>query len=147
MPQLVDRRVEGWGAAAASAPGPAVGGLVVLLRDDRADAAVAQVSAVGPGAGGLVGQHPLGTRAGPPAAWAKAWHPDAAQHRRELGAVAALAGGDHDRQGPLACLDGQVQLGGQPTPGAPEPMVGRFVVDSARFFALAVPPLRAPAAC
>jgi len=47
----------------------------------------------------------------------------------------------------LALLDGQVQLGRQPTPGTPEPMVGGFGVDSARFFALPIPPLRAPAAC
>jgi hypothetical protein len=69
------------------------------------------------------------------------------KHRRELGAVAALAGGDQDRQGPLATLDGQVQLAAQPTSGAPERVVGRLVVDSAWCFALVVPPLRAPAAC
>ena len=56
----------------------------------------------------LVSQHPVRSRAGPP--HAKAWHPDAAQHRPELGAVAALAGGDHDRQGALATLDGQCSL-------------------------------------
>ena len=69
------------------------------------------------------------------------------KHRRELGAVAALAGGDQDRQRPLATLDGQVQLAGQPTPGAPQRMVWGLDVDPARFFALPVPPLRAPAAC
>jgi hypothetical protein len=69
------------------------------------------------------------------------------KHRGELGAVAGLASGDHDRQGTLAALDGQVQLAAQPTPGAPEPVVVRLDVDSAWFFALPVPPLRAPAAC
>ena len=44
-------------------------------------------------------------------------------------------------------LDRQVQLAAQPAPRAPERVVGGLVVDSARFFALAVPPLRAPAAC
>jgi hypothetical protein len=89
------------------------------------------------------------TRVGPGAGPSRAQprHPDVAQHRRELGAVAALAGGDHDRQGPLAAINGQVQLAAQPTPGTPEPMVGWLDVDSAWFFALAVPPLRAPAAC
>jgi hypothetical protein len=122
-----------------------MGGLVVLLRNGGPDAAAAQQRAVGAGAVGLVGQHPIGPGAGPP--HAKAWDPDAAQHRGELGAVTALAGGDHDRQRPLTPIDGQVQLGGQPTPGAAKPVVGRLDVDPARFFALAVPPLRAPAAC
>jgi hypothetical protein len=34
-----------------------------------------------------------------------------------------------------------VQLAAQPAPGAAERMVGRLVVDSARFFALPVPPI------
>jgi hypothetical protein len=74
-------------------------------------------------------------------------HPAPAQHRPKLGAVAGLAGGDHDCQGPLALLDRQVQLAAQPAPGAPERVVGWLDVDSAWFFALPLPPLRAPAAC
>jgi hypothetical protein len=122
-----------------------VGGLVVLLGNGAADLAAPQPGAVGPGAVGLVGQHPVwpGTRA----PWATPRHPDAAQHRRELGAVTALAGGQDDRQRPLASLDRQVQLAAQPTPGAPERVVGGLIVDPARCFALALPPLRAPAAC
>jgi hypothetical protein len=81
--------------------------------------------------------------AGPPRPQPR--HPDAAQHRPKLGAVAALAGGDHDRQRPLATLDRQVQLAAQPTPGAAERVVGGLDVDSAWFLALAVSPLRAPA--
>jgi hypothetical protein len=69
------------------------------------------------------------------------------KHRPKLRAVAALASGDHDQQGALATLDGQVQLAAQPTPGAPERVIGGLDVDSAWFFALAFPPLRAPAAC
>jgi hypothetical protein len=69
------------------------------------------------------------------------------KHRPKLGAVTALAGGDHDRQRPLTTLDRQVQLAAQPTPRTPEPMVGRLDVDPARCFALPLPPLRAPAAC
>ena len=65
----------------------------------------------------------------------------------KLGAVATLAGGDQDRQRPLATLDRQMQLGGQPAPGPPQAMVGRLDVHPARFFVLAFPLLRAPAAC
>ena len=80
--QLVRRRVERRWPAALAAPGPPVGGLVVLLRDGGADAAAAQQGAVGPGAVGLVGQHPVGPGTGTPRAQAR--HPDAVQHRREL---------------------------------------------------------------
>ena len=66
--QLVSHRVEGRWPAAGAAPGPPVGGLVVLLGDDRADAAAAQQRPVGPAAVGLVGQHPVGPGAGPPRA-------------------------------------------------------------------------------
>ena len=74
-------------------------------------------------------------------------HPDAVQHRLELRAVAALAGGDHDRQRLLALLAGQVQLGGQPAPGAAQRR-GRPARCRLRPAArAAAPPLRAPAAC
>ena len=75
----------------------------------------AQVGAVGPGAVGLVRQHPAGTAPGPPRAGAG--HPDARQHGLELRAVTTLARGDQDRQRFLALLAGQVHLGGQPAPG------------------------------
>src|SRR4029450_7128269 len=97
MPQLVDRRVELRWPAAPLTLGPTVGGLVILLGDGGPDAAAAQQRPVGPGAVGLVGQDPVGPGAGP--ARAKAWDPDAAKDRPELGAVAGLAGGDQDRQG------------------------------------------------
>jgi len=145
MPQLVGDRIEGRRPAASPAPGAPVGGLVVLLGNGGADAAAAQVRPVGAGTVGLVGQHPIGP--GPWPARAQARHPDARKHRPELRAVATLPGGDHDRQRALATLDGQVQLAAQPTPGAAERVVGGLDVDSAWFFALAVPPLRAPAAC
>ena len=122
-----------------------MGGLVILLRNGADNPAATQQGAVGPGAVGLVGQHPIGPGAGTPRAQPR--HPDAAQHRGELWAVAALAGGDHDRQRPLALLDRQMQLAAQPTPRAPERVVLGLDVDSARFLASALPPLRAPAAC
>src|ERR671924_32553 len=121
VPLLVQRRVEGRRPATAAAPGPPVGGLVV--------------------------QHPVGPGTGTAALGTKPRHPDAAQHRRELRAVTGLPGGQHDRQGALALLDRQVQLAAQSAPRAPKGVVGRLDVDSARFFALPLPPLRAPAAC
>jgi hypothetical protein len=145
MAQLVDRRVEGRRPATPATPGPPVGRLVILLWDGGPDATATQQRPVGPGAVGLVSQHPVRSRAGTSRTQPR--HPDPAQHRPELGAVAALAGGDHDRQGALATLDRQVQLAAQPASGAPKGVIGGLVVDSARFFALPVPPLRAPAAC
>jgi hypothetical protein len=141
MAQQVGRPVERRWPAAGAAPGAPVGGLVILLRDGAANLASAQQGPVGAAALGLVGQHPIGP--GPWPARAEAGHPDAAQHRPKLGAVAALAGGDHDRQRPLTTLDGQVQLAAQPAPGAAQPVVGRLGVDPARCFALPLPPLRA----
>jgi len=94
---------------------------------------------------GLVGADLVGS--GPRAAPPRARHSDPGHDRLELWAVAALARGDHHRQRPLALLDRQVQLGGQPAPGPPQAMVGRLDVHPARFFVLAFPLLRAPAAC
>jgi hypothetical protein len=145
MAQPVGRPVKRRWPAAGAASGSPVGGLVVLLGDDRGDASAAQQGPVGAAAVGLVGQHPIGSGTG--TARATPRHPNTVQHPLELRGVAALAGGDHDRQRPLAALDGQVQLAAQPAPGAPERVVGRLGVDPARFFALPVPPLRAPAAC
>src|SRR6266498_2230975 len=90
MPQLVGRPVERWRAAALAALGAPVGGLVVLDRDRGLDAQTAQQRPVGLGAVGLVGQHPVRPGAWPPRT--KARNPDAAEHRGELRAVAALAG-------------------------------------------------------
>jgi hypothetical protein len=127
------------------APGPPVGSLIILLGDGGADAAAAQQPAVGSAAVGLVGQHPVGSGTG--TARAQPRHPNTVQHRGELGAITALSGGEHDRQGLLALLDRQVQLAAQPAPRAAQGVVGRLDVDPARFFALPLPPLRAPAAC
>src|SRR4029453_16710996 len=100
MPQPVGPRVEGWRAATPLTLSPPVGGLIILLRNGADNPAATQVGAGGTGAVGLAGQHPIGPRAWPPRAQPR--HPDPAQHRRELGAVTALAGGHHDRQRALA---------------------------------------------
>jgi hypothetical protein len=73
--------------------------------------------------------------------------PGCRQAPPQLRAVTALAGGHHDRQRPLALLDRQVQLAGQPATGPPERVIGGLDGDSTRRLALEVPLLRAPAAC
>lgn len=102
----------------------AVGGLVALLRDRAADAALAQVGTVRAGAVRLVGANLVrpGTRTARP----EPRHPDTAQDHLELRGVTALSGRDHQRHRLLGLLDRQVQLGGQPTPGASETVVVRL---------------------
>ena len=74
-------------------------------------------------------------------------HPDTAQHDLELRAVAALPGGDHDRQRFLPLLAGQVDLGGQPAAGPAQPVIGRLRLDAAGRLGLQIPLFRALAAC
>jgi hypothetical protein len=58
-----------------------------------------------------------------------------------------VTGGDERGQWLLPLLDLEMELGGQPGPGASEPVVGGFGVDTAGPLPLQVPFLRAPAAC
>ena len=83
----------------------------------------------------------------PPAARPGPGHADGLQDHRELGAVAALPGGDHHGQGFLALLNDQVDLGGQAAAGPAQSMISELVVDPAGWFGLQIPLLRAPAAC
>src|SRR4051812_4514824 len=94
---LVDLLVERWSATALPAPFLAVADLVCFLRDGAPNAPFPQVGAIGAGTVCLVRQHPVraGTGTSPPGAG----HVDPLQHGRELGRVAPLPGGDHDRQG------------------------------------------------
>ena len=84
--------IEGWRAASGVALGFAVAHLVGFLRDRAADATFPQVGAVGAGAVGLVGQHPVRAAAGPPAA--RPGDADPLQHGLELRGITALARGD-----------------------------------------------------
>ena len=141
----VDLGAEGGQAAVGAAFAGAVADLVGFLRDGAGDPPPAQVGAVGAGAVGLVTQCPV--RAGAGAAGAQPGDPDTVQHGLELRAVAPLPGGDHDRQGFVALLAGQVHLGGQAAAGAAQPMIGWFGGDPAGRLGLQIPLLRAPAAC
>jgi hypothetical protein len=142
---LVDLAVEGGRPAAGAAFVLAVADLVGFFRDGAGDPAAAQVGAVGAGAVGLVTQCPVRASAG--AAGSQPGDPDTVQDGLELRAVAPLPGGDHDGQGFLALLAGQVHLGGQAAAGAAQPMIGWFGGDPAGRLGLQIPLLRAPAAC
>jgi hypothetical protein len=135
-------RVEGGRAAAPAAPGLAVADLVGLVRDGAPDPAPAQVSAVGAGAVGLVGQDPA--RAGPRPPGARPGNGDAPEDDLELRAVASLPRGDHDRQRLLALLAGQVHLGRQPAAGPAQPVIGRLVGHAAGRLGLQIAPPACP---
>jgi len=123
--------------------------LVFFDRYDGLDAAAAQVGAVG--GGGLVAQCPAGPGAGPPPAAAA--DADGLQERDELRAVAVLAGGEDPGERAAAPVRGQVNLGGQPAAGAPQPLPARtrhtiVVIRSRPLWAGSTAPARrAPAAC
>jgi hypothetical protein len=55
-----------------------------------------------------------------------------------MGAVAAVPGGQHDRQRLLALLAGQVQLRGQPAPRAAQRVVGRLDAHTTGRFLLKI---------
>lgn len=119
--------------------------LIDLLRNGALDLASAQVGTVGPGAVGLVRPDPIR-----PGAWtspAQTRHSDLGQDRGKLGRITPLTGSEDDRERLLPGLDRQVDLGSQSAAGAPQPVVGRLAVHSARFLPLQIPLCRAPAAC
>src|ERR1700754_2571299 len=82
-------------AAAVRAALLAVGRLVALLRDDRLDAAPAQIGAIAARGVGLAGSYRARAGARPPDAQADL---DPLQHGAKLRAVAGLARGHHERQ-------------------------------------------------
>lgn len=94
-----------------------VGGLVLLLRDDRFDAAFAQVGAVAAGRVRLV----PADRAGPSAGTADGpADPYLLQDGDELRAVGGLARGQDERQWAALPVTGDMDLAGLSTPGASE---------------------------
>ncbi len=68
----------------------------------------------------LVGHHRTGARESSPRPWVR--HPNLVQHRSQHRAVVDVAAGHHQRQRPPPPVTGQVNLGGQPAPGPPEPL-------------------------
>jgi hypothetical protein len=98
--------------ATAGSSALAVADLVGGLGDRRGDATSAQVGTVGPGAVGLVAEHPIGSAPRPTTTRPR--NPDGLEHGLELWAVPGLPGGDDQRQRALTLLAGEVELGGQP---------------------------------
>lgn len=135
--ELVDQTLDGVpllvevGVVADGPPAPGslllpVGGLVLLLGDDRLDAAFAQV---GPVAAGRVGLVPGDcVRPGAGAADGPA-DPYLFQDGDELRAVRGLALGQDERQRSALAVGGEVDLAGLPAPGASQE--GGLQADSA----------------
>lgn len=95
----------------------AVGGLVLLLRDDRLDVAFAQVGTVGAGRVRLV----RGDRARPGAGTAdRQADANLVQYGDELRAVRGLPGGQDERQRPAPAVGSEMDLAGQPATGPAE---------------------------
>jgi hypothetical protein len=119
----VGRPIEGRRAAGSGcAPCPLVGALGDRVRDL---ARPQQLPTAGI-AVALVRDEPVGPRAGasPPT---KAGNADALKHGGQLGAVMALSWSNDDGQGPPFAIAGEVELGGQSAPAAPEYLVGRML--------------------
>jgi hypothetical protein len=131
--------------AASGAELLAVADAVRRDRNGRLDTASAQVGAAAPAVVRFVRPHPV--RSPARRSGAGPGHPDGLQHWLELRGITSLPGCDQHRQRLLPLLDGEVNLGGQPTPGASETVVGRFGGETAWRFLLLVPFSDAPAAC
>jgi hypothetical protein len=130
VPLLVDLAVEGRWTATVTAFVLAMLNAVGLLRDGAGDTALTQVGAVGAGPVGLIAQGPV--RAGPGPPGPQPGHGDLVQDGGELGAVAALPGGDLDGQRFLPLLGGQVDLGGQAAAGPAQRVIGGLITDTTR---------------
>lgn len=142
MALAVVGRVEARRPAATGTEPSAVARLVGFVWDGAANPAATQVGAVPAGGVRLVRADPVGADAWP-------GRPDMGQthflqYGFELRRVAALPGRDDDRQGLLALLDGQVQLGGEPAARAPKSVITRFAEDPARRFLLQITLLAGP---
>ena len=115
VPLLVEIGVVADGSATSGALLLPVGGLVLLLRDDRLDTAFAQVGAVSAGRVRLV----PGDRVRPDAGSADGpAYPYLLQDGDELRAVRCLACGQDERQRAALAVGGEMDLAGLPAPGA-----------------------------
>ncbi|GHI45477.1 hypothetical protein ScoT_16510 [Streptomyces albidoflavus] len=68
-----------------------------------------------------------------------AGHPDAFQNGDELRAVTTLTCGDQQKQPPLTLLAGQMDLGGEASPGPAQAVVVRLGTGPGRRFLLSLP--------
>lgn len=99
--------------------------LVGSLRDGAGYAAFAQVGAEPSGAVGLVGDDLVGLAARPALAGAR--DADAFQEGTRADAVVALAGCQQDREWASLAVAGEVDFGGQSSPGSAEGVIVWFV--------------------
>src|SRR5215218_432418 len=125
-------------------PPGTTGALVRPLRDGVGNAAAAQQPPAGRVAVRLVADQMIGPLARPAPA-AGTGHRDRVQNRLELGRVVPLTRGEHHAKRPAAAVAAQVELGGQPTPGAAERL--GLVTDLPPLVSARAGRLRAPAAC
>lgn len=133
---LVCLAVKGGRAPASAASPRPVDVLVRPDRDDSPDATAAQVPADRAGRIRLVGQDHVRPCAGRAS---RAWDAQAGHYFGESRRVVGLSAGQDERQWAAAAVGGKVDLGGQPSAGPADGMVGRFACRG--------PFLRAPAAC
>jgi hypothetical protein len=120
---FVSRLVEGQRATwSGSASRPLIG----TLGNGVGDVALAQEPPTARVAVAFVGDDPIWPGAGPTTPTG-AWHPDAVEHRGQLGAVMALSWGDHDRKRSPLAVAREVKLGRQSAAAAPESFIGRVL--------------------
>ena len=104
----------------------AVGDLVVMFRDRRGDAALAQPRPVRPGRVALVRQQPVRALTWPSG---RAGHADLVERFGQHGRVRDLATGQDERQRPSHAVGDQVRLGRQPATGAADRVISGFVSE------------------
>ncbi len=92
-----------------------------------------------------VGEQPIGALAGTTGGPRGARHPYAVEKRPQLRRLVALARGDEDREGAPLAIAGEVDLGGETAPPAPQGLAGR--AQEPPFPSARPGPRRAPAAC
>ena len=132
------------------ATGPACSALALIgpLGDGVGDAATAEQPPARWVAVAAIGNEMLGALAGSTSSGGPG-DADGVQDGCKLGAVVALAWGEDHAQGPAAAVAGQVNFGGQPTPGPAErlDLVMRDPLFPSAAASARAGRLRAPAAC
>src|SRR5215210_180749 len=108
--------------AASRAPGAALL-LVLALRDGVGDAAPAQQLSTALVAVAPVGEQMGGAFARSARRAFRAWYAHRVEEFLKPGAPMTLAGGEHHGQRPTLAVAGEVQLGGESSPAAPQSLV------------------------